>query len=58
MSDNTLLAVVIGTILGVGAMGLKDTECTKLVCNEPNIIAVEETSRGVIARCGPVEVQP
>ena len=55
MSDNTLLAIF--CCLGVLVMYL-DAEPTKLVCNEPNVIAVEETSRGVVVRCGPVEAQP
>ena len=59
MSDNTLLVVFFVTIVGTGTLvQIMDKEPTKLVCNEPNVIAVEETSRGVVVRCGPVEVTP
>lgn len=48
-----MFAVIVLALLGQ----LDDTPAP-LVCDTPNVIAVEETAHGVIVRCGPVEAQP
>lgn len=53
-----LLVMWLLETIGFVLVGQLDDTPAPLVCDTPNVIAVEETAHGVIVRCGPVEVQP
>ena len=57
MNDNLVLILI---IIDLTCMHITDKFAPQreLTCNEPNVIAVEETNRGVVVRCGPVEAAP
>jgi len=57
MSDTLLVNIVIIWTAAIVYMAVR-ADPAVLVCDEPDVIAVEETAHGVIVRCGPVEVQP